>query len=138
MSTNYIPPVVMAMAFILPDALLASPVPELSLMSEIAYAMLLVAGAGMTAWWARGWRERARARAMLDDLRRNGEVLPEDTGVGGVVGAARAALQHLSGALAEEREKSRTQAAVRQRIEDELRASEERYALALKGADEGW
>jgi len=95
-------------------------------------------GALMLAWWLRGRIEGRRLGRMLDQLRRDKELIPEIDGYRNTLDAARASLRYLADALDEERSQARKHSDVRQRIETQLRASEERYALALMGADEGW
>lgn len=138
MSTKYALNVVLTLQFLLPGAVLASAWPDASSMGGIASVALLLISAGLGGWWARDWRERSITRSLFVEMRRAGEGVPEMTDAGDAACTTQAALRHLFRALAAEREKAETQMAVRQRIEQDLRASEERYALALKGADEGW
>lgn len=103
---------------------------------------ILLTGACMlfalAAWWQRGRREQQRLLQLFEELRQEWDGVPEIHGRGNGLDTARAVVGYLGRTLAAERQAAANQAEVRQRIEGELRASEERYALALMGADEGW
>lgn len=118
-------------------ALAASPDPP---DPPVLLTLVAVLGAGALAavWWLRGHFERRRLVALFDEMRRSWSGIPEVYGHGDAVDVTRATIEYLARTLAGERQLAQAQAEVRQRVESELRASEERYALALMGADEGW